>query len=255
MPVCAFALAIIFVCAAPQAAGTNEAFITKLFTEHRSTGTLVIKSQRSDRVWLHDQVRAKRRYIRASTFKIPNTLIALDVGVAHSADQVFKWDGVIRWLGEWNQDLTLGQAFRVSSVSVFQRLAREIGAKRMKAGLAELGYGNQQIGKTVDRFWLSGPLEISAAEQFEFMKRISEGKLPFSTEHLAVLKDVMVERKGDGWTLFGKTGWTNTPDPDIGWYVGWLETADDRFFFALNMDMTRKAQRAVRRKITNLPVH
>jgi len=36
------------------------------------------------------------RILPASTFKIPNTLIALEEGVIKSDSEVIKWDGVLR---------------------------------------------------------------------------------------------------------------------------------------------------------------
>ncbi len=231
-------------------AHAGEKPLEQLFSDHRSNGTLLIKSKRTGKVWTHNADRAAQRFVPASTFKIPNTLIALDAGAATSADQMFKWDGVIRWLNKWNQDLTLKRAFRLSSVPVYQRLARKIGLEKMKAELSRIGYGNQQLGTQIDRFWLSGPLRISATEQIDLMQRIESGSLrDFSTRHMEILKIVMREKRGKDWTLFGKTGWATAHNPDIGWYVGWLETANDRLYFALNMDMIRKGQRTVRRKI------
>lgn len=32
-------------------------------------------------------------------------------------------------------------------------------------------------------------------------------------------------------------GWAIDTNPDIGWYVGWLELQDDTFMFAVNIDM------------------
>ena len=175
--------------AATNDALASENVIEQLFSDYRSNGTLIIKSQRSGKVWMHDEDRSKRRYIPASTFKIPNTLIALDTGVATSAGQLFKWDGVIRWLNKWNQDLTLKQAFRASSVPVYQRIAKQIGPEQMKAGLARLDYENQQIGNTIDRFWLDGPLKISAElSRSNLMERIASSALPFSTEHQTILE-------------------------------------------------------------------
>ena len=50
-------------------------------------------------------------------------------------------------------------------------------------------------------------------------------------------KSIMREVCGDGWILYGKTGFSNS----IGWYVGWVETAshDDKktYVFAFNMDI------------------
>jgi len=41
-------------------------------------------------------------------------------------------------------------------------------------------YGNRDIGGGIDRFWLTGDLRISAVEQFEFLRRLAAGTLPFS---------------------------------------------------------------------------
>jgi len=54
-------------------------------------------------------------------------------------------------------------------------------------------------------------------EQLELMERIAENALSFSAKHQAILKDVMTARAGEDRTLFGKTGWTTAPNPDIGW--------------------------------------
>ena len=43
--------------------------------------------------------------------------------------------------------------------------------------------------------------------------------------------------RGDGWILFGKTGWADTYDPDIGWWVGWVQKGDRVYAFAMNVDM------------------
>lgn len=42
------------------------------------------------------------------------------------------------------------------------------------------------------------------------------------------------------FVLYGKTGWTTTPDPDIGWWVGWVTSEGSVFSFALNIDMPDK---------------
>ena len=40
----------------------------------------------------------------ASTFKIPNSLIALETEVIKDENEVIKWDGQKRWLEAWNTD-------------------------------------------------------------------------------------------------------------------------------------------------------
>ena len=59
---------------------------------------------------------AEQGHIPASTFKIPNTLIALEEGVIKDQFEVIKWDGVVRQYAPWNADQTLATAFSRSCV-------------------------------------------------------------------------------------------------------------------------------------------
>jgi beta-lactamase class D len=63
---------------------------TDAFAQHfqNLTGTFVLFDAQSGRTLCHNPQRARTRYLPASTFKIPNTLIALEAGVA-SGPQFF----------------------------------------------------------------------------------------------------------------------------------------------------------------------
>lgn len=39
-----------------------------------------------------------------------------------------------------------------------------------------------------------------------------------------------------GARLYAKTGWSTRATPGIGWYVGYLQTAEATWVFALNID-------------------
>ena len=68
-----------------------------------------------------DKVRSGEGRLPASTFKIPNSIIALETGVVEDPDKdVFKWDGVTRSFEPWNKDHTLRSAIAVSAVPVYQ---------------------------------------------------------------------------------------------------------------------------------------
>jgi beta-lactamase class D len=54
---------------------------------------------------------------------------------------VIKWDGVKRMREEWNKDLTMYEAFRVSAVNYYQEVARRIGKDTMEFWLDSLKYG------------------------------------------------------------------------------------------------------------------
>ena len=55
--------------------------------------------------------------------------------------------------------------------------------------------------------------------------------------------------QGDGWVLHGKTGWTDAPDPDIGWFVGWVERDGKAYVYALNADLARAGDAPKREQV------
>ena len=56
---------------------------------------------------------------------------------------VIKWDGVKRSIPEWNEDLTMKQAFKLSAVPYYQEVARRIGKDTMQFWVDTLGYGSR----------------------------------------------------------------------------------------------------------------
>ena len=84
-------------------------------------------------------------YTPASTFKIVNSLIGLQTGKITDENMVIKWDSVKRWNPDWNRDLTMAEAFKVSAVNYYQEVARRIGRDTMQKWIDSLGYGNKNI--------------------------------------------------------------------------------------------------------------
>ena len=174
-----------------------------------------------------------------STFKIWNTLIGLETGLISDPDAPFyQWDGVKRFIPDWNQDLNLRDAFRFSCVPAFQGLARRIGVERMQTWIDRIGYGDRNTASGIDLFWLPEPgrqpLLISPDEQVTLLDRLATGQVPFSEKSRAVLADIMTARKTAHGTLRGKTG-TGTIAPDhfnLAWYVGYLDTPEGIISFA-----------------------
>lgn len=138
--------------------------------------------------------------------------------------------------------MTLAQAFALSNVAVYQEVARRGGLVDMQVRVRALGYGSAQVGEAVDRFWLDGPLAISAVEQVLFLDRLLRGELPVTERALVQLREMALVERGDGYRLYGKTGWSTATEPGVGWWVGWLEQGDQRAVFALNMPMHEVAE-------------
>ena len=92
------------------------------------------------------------------------------------------WDGIDRNPPEWNRDLNLKEAMKLSAVWFYQVLARRVGHEQMQKWVTQVGYGNHQIvaTKEIDNFWLRGQLRITHQAQIQFLRRLYNGDLPFS---------------------------------------------------------------------------
>jgi beta-lactamase class D len=120
-------------------------------------GSILVFDSGKNEYWSNDFNRARDGFIPASTFKIPNSLIAIETGYLEGESHVFKWDGQKRALPNWEQDLTLRQAFQLSCVPCYQQVAREIGPESMRRYLDSFNYGNIVFDSTqIDSFWLRG---------------------------------------------------------------------------------------------------
>lgn len=235
----------------PRPATAGDAALAALFAQKGVEGTLVLSSLKSGRRIVHNDERANRRFPVASTFKILNTLIALEERVARGKDHLIRWDGRRHDLADWNRDQTLESAFRVSCVWYYQELARRIGADKYRDYLNRSGYGKLREPFDTTTFWLDGSLEISAREQADFLRKLCLRKLPFSDSSYATLREIMVAEKTPEFTIYAKTGWASSANPQIGWYVGYIETPDDVRFFALNMDLRSETDLALRKQLVH----
>ncbi|HEX8281407.1 MAG TPA: class D beta-lactamase, partial [Chthoniobacterales bacterium] len=227
MRACLILLALALVLCGRAAAHNYEerAELAQFFEAQKVTGTFVLFDPASETMLVSNEARAKERFTPASTFKIANSLIGLEVGAVRDIDEVLPYGGQPQRIKAWEKDMNLRDAIKASNVAVYRELARRIGLERMRDMVRKLGYGNADIGGVVDRFWLDGPLAISAVEQTEFLARLAEGKLPVSAAAISAVKEITLLEKTDRYELHGKTGWYWPDDggQQIGWWVGWIE--------------------------------
>ena len=200
------------------------------------TGAFVLYDLNLKRYIRYNPERCAERFIPASTFKIMNSLIGLETGIIPDADYVIKWDGTKYDIPAWNQDHTLRTAIQNSVVWYYQELARRVGEKKMQEYVDAAHYGNQDISGKIDTFWLEGGLRISAEEQVEFLKRLYKGELPFSQRSMNIVKEILVLEKTETYQLSGKTGSGQRITPHESWFVGYLETKGNVYFFATNIE-------------------
>jgi beta-lactamase class D len=233
----------------PSAHG-EDLEIANLFKEKNLFGTVVISSLDGRKTYIHNDERARTRFIPASTFKIPNTLIALEEAAVANGKAIIKWDGKDKGLPAWNKDQSIETAFPSSCVWFYQELAKRIGKDKYTSYLAKLKYGNEQAGPDVTTFWLEGDLKISATEQVAFLKRVYSEGFPFRLSSYGLLRKIMVVEQTPAYTLRAKTGWAQRAVPQVGWFVGYIEADAGVWFFATNIDILKPEDSRLRQDIT-----
>src|SRR3954465_11886862 len=214
--------------------------LARRFTDEGTAGTFVGYKTDDYLIIASDKDRSGQAFLPASTFKIPNSLIALETGVVGDPDKdVFKWDGVKRSIEAWNQDHTLRSAIAASVVPVYQEIARRIGAERMQKYVDLFEYGNRKLGGGIDQFWLTGELRIDPIEQIDFVDRLRRGVLPVSKRTQELVRDILPVTKAGDATIRAKSGLLGAElgKPSLGWLVGWAEKAGEQTVFALNLQV------------------
>ncbi len=211
--------------------------LATLFAEAGVSGTFVFYDPAADQLTLINAARAERRLVPASTFKIANSLIALETGVVKDENEIIPFGGKPQPFKQWERDMPMREAITASAVPIYQELARRIGLERYGVWLARLDLGNRQTGNALETFWLDGPLEISAIETARFVAKLAQGKLDVSARSQVIVRDMLRLESRDGATLFGKTGWRFSSTPQLGWWTGWVERNGKIHAFALNIDI------------------
>ncbi len=220
---------------------TVDNSLERFFNDNHVVGTFGLYDNGKGNFIVYNLSRFKDSiYLPASTFKIVNSLVGLESGRIVDEKMVIKWDGIKRAREEWNQDLTMAQAFKLSAVGYYQEVARRIGRDTMQHWLDTLGYGSRyqkaKISK-IDSFWLDNEVKVTADEQLGLVKKLYFDQLPFQKRTMRIVKDVMVQEKNSNYALAYKTGWGFKENGKaIGWIVGWVVENQHVYPFALNVE-------------------
>jgi len=222
--------------------------LKKFFEEAKVEGCFLLFDLQTKKYVGYNLGRAKKPFLPASTFKILNSMIALETGAVKDENEIIKWDGVKRQFDVWNKDYSMKAAFADSTVWFYQELARRVGRDKMQKFVSRAKYGNQNIGGGIDQFWLNGDLRISAKEQIDFLVRFHKYELPFSRKTINTVKEISIFEKTDKYILRAKTGWAF--EDKLGWWVGYVERGRQVYFFAMNIDIAKDADAAKRIPLT-----
>lgn len=231
-------------CAAPEAkapqvvgprveALAHDERSAAIIAEAGQRGTFVLYDVTAEKLSASDAVLARERRSPCSTFKIPNTLIALETGVVDGEGFTLRWDGVQRPIDAWNRDHTLASAMKHSTVWYYQEIARRVRGERMGPFLERFDYGNRDMSGGIDRFWLESSLQISPLEEVVFLDKLRRRALPVKAAHAELVERITTLDQGPGWVLRGKTGTCQAETTSHAWLVGSTEVRGRAHVFAL----------------------
>ena len=206
------------------------------------TGSFVLYDLGND-VWsIHDMDHATLRVAPNSTYKIYDALFGLEEGVITPDASFIAWNGESYPFEAWNADQTLQSAMSASVNWYFQSVDEQLGAASVYNYIQEIGYGNENMSGNFSTYWMESSLEISPIEQVELLTKLYNNSFDFSSENINAVKDSIRLSSSDAGTLYGKTGTGRVNGQDVnGWFVGFVETEDNTYFFATNIGADRDA--------------
>lgn len=203
----------------------------------------VVSDRNKNQYIRYNPSRCQQRFSPYSTFKIPNSLIALETGVIKNENVVVAYNRAQHppeawWPVEWQRPQNMRSAVRYSVIWFYQEIAKKVGKAQYQKYLKPFQYGNQDISSDIERFWLGSSLQISPNEQVEFLKKFYNGKLGVSNRTTDIVKDILVLERNNDYKLSGKTGCASPANNcnTLSWLVGYLEKTDNVYFFATNLE-------------------
>lgn len=200
------------------------------------SGAIVIHDLTKDSLYSNNFAKAREGYLPASTFKITNSIIGLEMGILDIDTTLFRWDGKKRMFPIWEQDLNLEDAFHKSCLPCYQELSIQIGVDSMQYYLDKLDYMEYSIDSSnLSNFWIKGDAKVTALTQMDFLQRFYQKSLPISKSTQETMQKMMVIQSTKDYKLSGKTGWATTNNTDLGWFIGHIETKNHTYVFATNI--------------------
>ncbi len=205
----------------------NRSDFAKYYSQYRLSGNFVLYDLKKDKYIYYNQGQAQQAYPPGGTFKLFLSLVGFETGNIQSPGV-----DVSELKTTWKPEREAKAVYQSSSVHYYEILSHNIGQPEIKNWMDKVQYGNADTSGGIPRFWQNGGLKISSDAQVAFMRRLYEHKLPFSEVNMEKVKGMMAIEDTMGYSLKGKTGWAEEDNEDIGWFVGYIETKDDTFFFA-----------------------
>lgn len=218
--------------------GTVNVFSLNLADSFKEMeGTFVLYDTSRDTWHIYNEELARTRFSPVSTYKIYDTLLALEECIISPEDTQIFWDGTSQPFEAWELDQTLSSAMKNSVNWYFQTLDAQIGIDTIQNYLKEINYGNETTGTNISTYWGDGSLIISPIEQVKLLKQLNQEELSVKPQNVDIVKSSLLISDhafdSSAGTLYGKTGTARIQDRNVhGWFIGFIETSDNAYYFA-----------------------
>lgn len=214
-------------------------------------GSFVLYDSKNDVFHIYDMEHAALRVSPDSTYKIYDALFGLEEGIITPKDSFIAWNKEAYPFEAWNAGQTLESAMEASVNWYFQSIDEQLTTSGIYSYIRQIGYGNENVSGPLSSYWLESSLKISPIEQVELLIKLQNNSWGFSSENINAVKDSICLFSSNAGKFYGKTGTGRVDGHDVnGWFIGYVETADNTYYFAANIGADTKASGSIAAEIT-----
>ena len=215
------------------------------------TGSFVLYDQATDKWNIYNIDNASTRIPPNSTYKIYDALLGLESGIITPEHSTFTWNGEPCPFDSWESDQDLTSAMHNSVNWYFQAIDSQAGFQSVKTFLQTINYGNQNTGTNLNLYWTDFSLKISPIEQVELLQNFYQNNFHFDRKNIQAVKNALLLSTTSSGSLYGKTGTGRVNGKDVnGWFVGYIESDNNTYYFATNIQAPSNATGSQATEIT-----
>lgn len=215
------------------------------------TGSFVLYDQATDKWNIYNMDHASTRVPPNSTYKIYDALLGLESGIITPEHSTFTWNGEPCPFESWESDQDLTSAMHNSVNWYFQAIDSQAGFQSVKTFLQTINYGNQNTGTNLNLYWTDFSLKISPIEQVELLQNFYQNNFHFDRKNIQAVKNALLLSTTSSGSLYGKTGTGRVNGKDVnGWFVGYIESDNNTYYFATNIQAPSNATGSQATEIT-----
>ena len=163
----------------------------------------------------------------------------------------FTWNGEPYPFNSWEADQDLTSAIHNSVNWYFQAIDSQAGFEAVRTFLQTINYGNQNTGTNLNLYWTDFSLKISPIEQVELLQDFYQNNFHFDSKNIQAVKKALLLSTTSSGSLYGKTGTGRVNGKDVnGWFIGYIETSNNTYYFATNIQSSSGATGSQATEIT-----